>query len=394
MRLRKMLGPGALLVAANIVGLVLNYAHQAQAASLLSPDAFGRFATWLGLVGIGLSLGLVAQLGANYFVFASRTFLAWRVGSAAVAAVLLGIHLLVGRSIPSSLLGFEAVALGVALSVSIGQYQARLSFGAMAFTAVVSFGVRALLPNLFSHPDEKTFYLATPIAVLVTLLALVPVSGAADELPAVAPKDGANPAVASKMAAAIVLAICGSSFPVIDVLMVARLAPAITAGHFAQAALFTRLPYFFGALLLQMTLPYHLRAARGAVSAAEIARLRKVEAWAILAVCLSAPLNAAVVPWLAARLLGVDLSMAPTWILVSTLDFGALLALSRGVQIQCAKGAVSRTAAVLFVAATALFGARWLSGGDVTIYLGAALVVYTVGALAVPLTQKRTEMPA
>jgi hypothetical protein len=390
MRLPKILQQGALLVAANMLGLVLNYTHQAQAAARLDPAAFGRFAVWLGLVGVGSSIGLLLFFAANYFVFSRRAFRAWRLASAAGAAVLLFVHLVLAPSISSSWLAVEAIALIAIQNTTLGQFQARLSFGSMAFSAVVMFGARVLFPNLVMRPTEHTFFLATPVGILVALLAIAPLAGKKEDVAGVGTIDSS---ARRKIAASVLLAVCASSFPVLDILMVARLAPEAVAVHFAQASLFKRIPYFIGALMLQVTLPHHLRHARGIGVTVESARVGKLEVAAIVAVCASAPLNALVVPWISQRALGADLSAVRTWIVLSTLNFGALLALFRGVQLLCTQSIVARPAAVLAGVAAALLAARGLSEGRPTTYLVAALTIYSVGALAAHSWEKKSQSP-
>ena len=391
MRRPRIFGQGALLVAANMLGLVLNYMHQAQAAAWLDPPAFGRFAVWLGLVGVGSSLGLLAFFAANYFVLTRTAFRAWRLASAAGALALLFVHLVLAPPISSAWLAAEAVVLIAIQNATLGQFQARLSFGSMAFGAVVMFGTRALYPNLVVHPTEHTFFLATPMGILVTLVAVALVADKSEEV--VGGNDKIDSSARQKMGASLLLAVCASSFPVLDVLMVARLAPEAVAGHFAQVSLFTRVPYFIGALLLQVTLPHHLRHARGIGITSEWARLGKLEGGAIVAICASAPLNAFIVPWISQRLVGADLSTVRTWIALSTLNFGALLALFRGVQVLCAQRIIVRPAAVLACAGAALFATRWLCDGHPTTYLVVALTIYSAGALSAHSWEKKSQSP-
>ena len=171
---------GSFLVIASFVGMFLNYLHQAQAVVWLPVEAFGRWSEWLGLVGVFGVVGLVAQFAANYFVLSRERFFRLRVAVALVALALMVGHAALGSVLGPAVLAVETVLLGSVVAAWMGQYQARFSFSAMAFTSLVAFGVRALLPNIVDRPSENTFYLATPIAYLATLVVLAPVSPRAE----------------------------------------------------------------------------------------------------------------------------------------------------------------------------------------------------------------------
>ena len=176
--------------------------------------------------------------------------------------------------------------------------------------------------------------------------------------------------------------------------MVSRIAPPETAGVFAQTALFTRVLYLLGALVLQVTWPYRLRVGQGQEPAERLVLVRRVELAAVALLAVSAPVNAMVLPWIASRLAGVDLSSVAWWIALSTLNFAALLALFRMVQIRCAEQRLRAPSAGLVVVTVGLFVVSSASRGDVTRYLPMALTVYVLGIAVVRFWGSRSAPPS
>ncbi|WP_394823994.1 hypothetical protein [Pendulispora albinea] len=381
---------GTALIVANCLGLFFNYIHQAQAAALLPAESFGRFNVWLGLVGIGSSLAFLAQFAANFFIFPERAFAYWRVGSMALAIALAGVHLAVPGAPRPGVLAVESIVLGVLLNTTTGQYQARLRFGPMAFAAVTLFGTRALLPNIVSRPDEQTFYVATPIAFIVTLSALMIFRGGSKDVAPARSSTADAPTVRRRLGAALVLALCASVFPNLDVLGVAWIAPPETAGRFAQVVLFTRIPYLLGALLLQITLPYHVQGVDGARHGSSATFIHRLELIVMAGAAACAPLNALAVPWIARRLLGIDLEGQSWLILISSASFAALLVLFRGIQLSCSRSRLRLPIASLVFVLVFLLSARASSHGNAMTYLLVAVTAYASAAIGVHVfTRKR-----
>ena len=143
--------------------------------------------------------------------------------------------------------------------------------------------------------------------------------------------------------------------------------------------------YLVGSLLLQVTFPYHLRrgTSRSSERATGSVTVRRIELFAIALLAVSAPVNATVLPWIAVRLVGVDLTATKTWFALSTLNFAALLSLFRAIQIDCAERRLRPPLAGLVVVSAGLAAASALSRGDVTRYLLLALLAYGLGNVVV-----------
>jgi len=383
---RYLLRGSLFLLIANLTTGVLSYLFQARAAILLSTPDYGRLNEWMARVGVALAIGSAAQIASSFFVW-KRTSL--RIAAiiallVASAVLIISATMVSPQAHPIRLL-LLTVAVGIVAHAMLGQLQGRAWFVLLGLgffsLGAVRFGFTLLAPT---RAPLDLLLLAFPVSYSVAALVCAVMLVAASFTQAAEPTRnavaGVERTLATTLASSLVLAIAMALIPQVDFLNVSLLTDAQATGQFAQALLFAKAIYFASITLLQTSLPFHIKHARGELAPAFFRNMRRLESIG-LGACVLASFGAAWVgPWVASRFLGVLLEDRRSWILFSCLALTALYGHLQQIQIECSLHQWKRAGARV-----ALFGASLLvwtllprAVGPVSVetYLVVSLIVY------------------
>lgn len=387
--LRRFAFASAVLLAANIIAGVCNYAFQLLAAKDLSLSDYGQLSAWLAALSLYLSLGSVAQTAGNFFPLTAS---ALRVHAVFALLLLGGIHVFMAQG--QSMLGFEwpwltsfaALLANVSYAWLAGQIQIRLAFSTLALAMTMGGLLRIATVQLAEEPGLDTYQLALPLgfmAAMATAALGLLIAGTAGPKPnRVAKDDAAYPPtsppnwanMASNMACAIILAVASAAAVQIDILNLGLWHEAATLGLYARSALFAKAIFFAAFAFLQISLPLHLRAQDGDL---QLSRLLTVVEIAIFAACLIAAGAAAWLgPMLARATLGIDLEAQRLWIFLSCTAAGALYGILQTIQEACARRRPWPAALRLAAMTLPLALSRLVTWCTVDVYLVAVTIYY------------------
>jgi hypothetical protein len=389
------------LLVANLSTGVLSYLFQARAAFLLSTPDYGRLNEWMAQVGVALAIGAAAQIASSFFVWTRATL---RITSV-VALIASTIALTISGTLdspqahPLGLLTLT-VAVGIVAHGLLGQLQGRAWFVLLGLgffsLGAVRFGFTLLSP---SRAPLDLLLLAFPVSYSVAALVCAVMLGVASFAPLAATTAADAPDVAeadtpiarrtstlqTTLASSLVLAIAMALIPQVDFLNVSVLSDAQATGQFAQALLFAKAIYFASITLLQTSLPFHIKHARGELAPTFFRNMRTLETVGLGACVLGSFGAAWVGPWMASRFLGVHLEDRRSWILLSCLALTALYGHLQQIQIACSLQQWRRAATRV-----ALFGASLLAWrilpqlvGPISVerYLVVSLILYVTSLM-------------
>jgi hypothetical protein len=365
--LRRILAGSAVLLGANVAAGLGHYYFQVRGAAQLDAAAYGALNVWMAVLSIALLLAVLAQFAAN---FRPRT------GAALRRTALIALGVTAACAAVASLGTREAffvaaVVAGALLGYLVGHFQAFTRFGWMGLV-VLSGAVLKVGVTFLDVADR--YYVAFPVASIgaCALGALALLVAGKDEP---APLSGAAQAIGPT----VVLALATTLMPQIDLLNLRSAHDDVVLGQFARASLFAKALYFGALTLLQVTLPFHVRLARGQADEATARKVRLLER-AGLAACAALSLSFIwVAPPMARLALGVDLAGEQRWwVVLACLCLTALYAHLGRIQVDCALGrpllALRRVA--LIALTLPVFAVAPLP--SVTAYLAVALAWYVV----------------
>jgi hypothetical protein len=377
------------LLTANVSAGVLNYLFQVRAAAQLDPAAYGALNGWMAYLSLALFVGSAAQIASNFFPWSAAAL--QRSAWLTIAAAFSGLTWLAVRgahaapSEPALLeLGVICMVLGTLQQWTLGQFQARTWFGWMGSALVLAAIMKwcgTFLPRFGVLDARNAYFCAFPLSYGATcLFQSVVMLGKASGTRTTTTTTGRADASPNRRAwlGAIILAFAMSLLPQLDMLNLRALESDYELGLYARTALFGKAVFFAALTLLQIALPYHVRAHRGDVNAAEYARVVWLERLGVAACVVGSGVLAVSAPWITRHFLGFELpAQQRLWVLLSCLSLTALYGHLRAVQFHGATGEWRRAALRLGAVAGLYPIAQTLPRHtSVGIYLGLALGYY------------------
>lgn len=385
MKLGRLLAGSVVLLGANVLAGLANYFFQLRAAAELEPAAYGALNVWMAVLSIALLAGVLAQMAANFRPVSGRALL--RISAATVAvAVVSGAA--VGLALAgklhtglTALVFVVAVVSGAMFQFVVGHLQAYTRFGFMGLLVLVGAGLKIAMTYVdVGGAPETRYYAAFALSFAFACVlgaVLLAVVGRRERATGATP-----PAAGGGWGATVVLAAATTLLPQLDLLNLRGGHDDLVLGLFARASLFSKALYFGALTLVQVTLPFHLRHARGEGDVVSARRLALLERLGVVA-CVTASLAFV---WLAPPLarvgLGIELSGEQrTWVVLSCLSLTALFANLARIQLACALSRPRLAAVRLGLLALTLPVFALVTVSSVTTYLVIALAWYVIVAV-------------
>ncbi|MBM4251543.1 MAG: hypothetical protein FJ146_06195 [Deltaproteobacteria bacterium] len=381
------------LLGCNTLAGIFNYGFQVLAARRLAVADYGSLNLWIADITIALSVGTIAQMTANYFPLKATTLrkvapVALVLGLAvATSIVMVAVH----GGLNDLVAGAAAVGLGVMAGWLGGQVQARMQFAllglSLVFAALLKILIAGLVPpGAGSATDALTAYhLAVAISFIapIILIALRSLTHPFQTVPRVA-----EDRVQAKIICASLLALATALIPQLDIINLRQFQTSEVLGQYARVMLAAKAIFFGAAAILQVALPFHLRAQDAKMDRSAGGAIRRTELTVVAACFVASGLAAVLLPWLSLIFLGFDLGGYQLWILLTGCIASLQFALLQEIQRDCAKLAWKRAAVVLAALGVVLVWGAWggQSGAPQNVghYL-AVVAVYYAAVLGVRL---------
>lgn len=241
---------------------LLHYFFQLLAARKLSVEEFGGFSGWLAWVYLGLSLGSVAQYGANFFPVQKRGLKISILLSVSTGLVVTALFFS-SKTLSYFEIGFMTLFLAPFSTWLLGQAQRRLLLMTFAFGSLFIAAAKLGIPYFWnSQPAEDIFYWSLPLSSFCGILFLVPflvkdlsspVQGVGTDLSY----------IKTRIAGAVLLSFSAVFIPNIDLVYVDTLKDMEILAPFAQVSLFYKAVFFVILILAQWLLPHQLQQGPG-----------------------------------------------------------------------------------------------------------------------------------
>lgn len=337
---RRIVGGSIVLFGANVGAGLLSYLFQLRGARVLPVVPYGNLNAWMAYFGIVLSIAMVAQVASNFFQLNDRDLR--RASIAVLIFVLINALGLIALSrcgcLSPFIIGVSGILLGTVCQGLLGQFQARMCFGWFGVGLLVCAAAR-LWTTYFDIglPNEVLFYLSFPVSFGVACLVQSFVAFFIKRKQAAELKPSPIGARQELLSAAM-LAFAIAYVPQIDLLNLSWTNDARTVGLFSQASLFAKVIFFAAVALLQVTLPFHVRAQRGQISEEKHQKIKNLEYLGIGLCVICSFVFALLAPRLAREVLGADFSNLRLWVLLSCLCLTALYGQLSSIQLMCAIG--------------------------------------------------------
>lgn len=379
MATRQVFKASILLLAANLAAGVGHYFFQVRAAALLTAPEYGVLNAWMAYLGISLTAGSIAQIGANFLTLSARKLKQISLTSLALSLALTLITVIIPADHPAVpwAVGVLSFTLGVLFHFWVGQFQGRTWF---IWMGSILFGLAVIkVGTTFAIPREQGFYWAFPFSYGLTcvLASLIAFFQSRSSVQATA--HVTSSAKHQSWIATPILAFGMALIPQLDLLNLRFSQPDQVLGEFARASLFAKAIFFAALTLLQVTLPYHIQWRRHQISEAMHRKIRLFELAGLGLCVLGSPVLAYLAPIITSRFLGFELSRdQQTWVLLSCLSLTALYGQLQRIQMLCALGQWKPAALKILPLAATLPVFYLLQVDSVTRYLVFALGFYAI----------------
>jgi O-antigen/teichoic acid export membrane protein len=356
MNSHKLLRVSVLLFAANILTGLLNYAFQIYASKALGIVDFGSLNKWMTYLSIFLAVVFIGQVASNFFFVTEKKIKKLSVGIAIISLVTiigLVLLLLLDRQLPGTLIALIAIVFSLIFSSLVGQFQVRTWFGMFGLTFFISALAKCVLPLIpFKVAPLSVFMTAFAVAPVVGCLwmALFWLSGIANESTShndsktsitsqsdgiASAANGASPKHSIK--SSVFIGVMTTVIPLIDFMNISQMHPTTTVGMYSRATLFSKATYFGIVTVLQITLPYHIRACTQQLDILTANRIRRLERLA-LTVGYSASLAYYWAMPIAAQILWNDpMRKQVLWVVASSANMTTLYLHLRDIQINASR---------------------------------------------------------
>ncbi len=366
------------LLGCNTLAGILNYAFQVMAARRLGVADYGSLNLWIADVTVALSVGTVAQMVANYFPMPPRSlrkFAYFAITLAILASTL--ICFVADKGLADGLFaGGMAVGLGLISGWLGGQVQARLLFGLLGGALVAGASLKLLVGGLGAFQGPLTNYYVAVSASFIAPILLIGGMSIAHPLGPMA--EAREQQVKVKVICACLLAMATALIPQLDIINLRQFQSSEVLGQYARVMLAAKAIFFGAAAILQVALPFHLRAQDANLNQSASGAIRKAELTVVAACFVASGCAALFLPWLSPMLFGFELADFQGWILLTGVIASMQFALLQVIQRDCAKLAWVRAGKVLLAVGAVLIVGVFSPSLTVGTYLTAVAIYYAV----------------
>lgn len=384
MAIKKLLQSSAVLLVLNLAGGAMHYLFQVSAASRLSLADLGNLNVGLAFFMFSMTSGLLVQYWANFRIPSQDDRMRMNLISLMVLSIC-GCYLYaaVREAVPTSLglaFGFAVPAM-IMTHYWLGVFQGRKYF--------VQYGIGMFLVGAFKYGGSFFAETIEGFALSVTLGGVA--AGSVVMTLDVFNRGKPEPAVEIKVSKKLsdrrddlfLTFFTGMGFvlfPSFDLLTIKYLLGTHAAGLFSQISLFSKALYFAPAVLLQVTLPYHVRIFRGKSTAAERKSIHRLEIFGLAACYFGSVVAAAIGPYLMSRFLGIN-GLHSLDIFLACASIVPLYGLMSSLQVSAAAKKVKQSASYVFIVLLSPVGAGVLGLETIRQYLIYATVMNTLFGL-------------